>query len=109
MQKIEDGDASFGLFFPANFSDALQDRYENITVANYHLSVFAPHRYVQRCKAILNYFSGGSGSVEFPNQQIVDNSTIYVSVDATGDSCVLCCYSCRLSDWLFLNVSNHVN
>ena len=26
MQKIEDGDASFGVFLPSNFSDALNER-----------------------------------------------------------------------------------
>lgn len=45
-----------------------------------------PHRYIQRCEAIISHLNmSGSEAVDFPDQEIVDNSTIYVSVDATGD------------------------
>lgn len=45
------------------------------------------HRYTERCEAILN----GSGSGDFPREDLVEASTIYVHVDATGNTRVCVC------------------
>ena len=42
---------------------------------------------MERCEAIVNFIDG-SGSGDFPGSDLVEASTIFVRVDATGNTCV---------------------
>ena len=43
------------------------------------------HRYRERCEATVNFLDG-LGSGDFPGEDLVNASTIFVRVDATGNS-----------------------